>query len=290
MKSLIFLTLLATLPLCAGAQSQPKIIAYLNEYCHPVPDTSQAVYYRTVERVKGKYLVRDYYMSGQLQTERLCDAIAPNLKWDGTAVLYYENGAKQEEGPFKDEERYGMHRYWYDNGKMQKVVFHKDKNTAIYHYFWSPDGIAMLDRGNGLIQEVNEISPWKTEIKDSVAIASFWVDPVFRDTIYGMTERGAMYKGGLTALAMDMKATLKYPKSARRAGVEGPVYVSFVIDKNGNMRALRVIKGIGSGCDEEALRAVSTLKQWIPASHHDKRVSSAFVLPVRFDLKGWSFF
>jgi protein TonB len=289
MKNLLVLILLATLPVCAGAQSKAKIIAYFDEHWRKVKDSNEAKYYRTAEKVNGKYLVKDYYNSGQLQMEMVCDEVEPKLKWDGPAVLYYQNGEKKEEGLFKDEERYGLHRYWYDNGKMHKVVFHKGKNTDVYHNFWSPDGVALLDRGNGFIQEKLGQLLLHTEVKDSLSIATFRID-ASGDTLYLKLDKNAEYIGGLPAMTKDMKATLVYPKEARRTKVEGTVYVSFAVDKDGQVRDARVVKGIGAGCDEEAARAVMTLKQWQPGMHHGKLVNSAFVLPVKFNLKGWSFF
>jgi len=289
MRNLLFLTLLITLPLCGNAQAKPKITAYFDKYWIKVKDPSQASFYRTVEKVNGKFMARDYYMSGQLQMEVLCDDVNPKLKWNGPAVLYHENGTKQEEGPFKDEERYGFHRYWYDNGAPRKEVFHKDKTTQVYRQYWTRDGVALLKDGDGFFQEQTGEVLTYTEVKDSLVFSTFQIDPVSGDSIYGQIEKQAEYKGGLDALRNDLKATLKYPKEARKVKVEGMVYVSFVVSKDGSVRNVKVIRGIGAGCDEEAARAVSTLKQWNPGMHHGRPESSMFVLPVKFNLKGWFF-
>ncbi len=288
MKQASFLILVATSFFSAFSQSKPRISAYFDKYWIKVNDPGKASFYRTVEKINGKFLAKDYYMSGQLQMEVLCDAVTPKLIWKGNAILYHENGAKQEEGPFKDESRFGLHEYWYNDGVRRKEVYYKDEKQIFYQY-WSPTGEPLLMNGNGIIHEQLGENDYTEEIKDSVLVASFTIDPN-SDTIYSMVEKIPEYKGGMEALQRDIRTAMTYPKTARRAGTEGVVFVAFIVDQKGNMKDRKVIKGISDACDTEALRAVSTLKQWIPGAHRGKPVQVRFVLPVRFSLKGWSLF
>ena len=77
---------------------------------------------------------------------------------------------------------------------------------------------------------------------------------------------------------------LKYPKKAQRMGIEGKVFVQFIIDEFGNITELKVIRGIGSGCDEEALRVMRLLPSWIPGKQRGKPVKVRMVLPLTFKL------
>ncbi len=76
---------------------------------------------------------------------------------------------------------------------------------------------------------------------------------------------------------------MKYPKEAREKGVQGVVVVQFVVDKNGSIRDAKIVKGIGSGCDEEVLRIVGDMPSgWTPGKQSGKSVSVSMTLPVKF--------
>ena len=86
--------------------------------------------------------------------------------------------------------------------------------------------------------------------------------------------------GGIGAL----QQKIKYPEIAKKAGVEGTVFIQFVVDENGNVVDPVVVKGIGAGCDEEALRVVRTAK-FKPGRQRGKPVKVKFSLPIRYKLK-----
>ena len=82
----------------------------------------------------------------------------------------------------------------------------------------------------------------------------------------------------------DLQKQMKYPEIARKAGVEGRVYISFVVDEQGNVTNATVTRGIGAGCDQEALRVVRTAK-FKPGKQRGKPVKVHFSLPITFKLK-----
>jgi len=92
------------------------------------------------------------------------------------------------------------------------------------------------------------------------------------------------YKGGLQAMARYVQRNLKYPAVARRMGIEGVVFVSFVIDTNGRVIDAKAIKGISKECDEEAVRMVSTMSDWLAGRQGGVPVMVRMVLPIRFQL------
>ena len=89
---------------------------------------------------------------------------------------------------------------------------------------------------------------------------------------------------GKTTLTSLLAKNMKYPAQARRMGVEGSVFVSFVIDKNGNISEPQVIKGISAECDKEAVRVVGLMPPWKPGKQNGKPVKCRFVLPIKFRL------
>jgi TonB family protein len=77
---------------------------------------------------------------------------------------------------------------------------------------------------------------------------------------------------------------LRYPEKARDEKVEGTVVVQFVVDKAGNILNPKIVKGLGAGCDEEVLRVVSLMPQWVPGRQEGKPAAVQFNLPVKFKL------
>jgi len=93
------------------------------------------------------------------------------------------------------------------------------------------------------------------------------------------------YVGGEQALYQFLLNNLNYPDTARDAGIEGTVYVSFVIEKDGSVSNAKVVRDIGGGCGREALRVVNLMPKWNPGQQKGKAVRCQFILPVSFTLK-----
>lgn len=92
------------------------------------------------------------------------------------------------------------------------------------------------------------------------------------------------YKGGLQAMARHVQRNLKYPAVARRMEVEGIVFVSFVVDTDGRVIDVKAIKGISKECDQEAVRMVSGMTEWLAGRQGNIPVMVRMVLPIRFQL------
>ncbi|MEJ0030195.1 MAG: energy transducer TonB [Bacteroidota bacterium] len=108
--------------------------------------------------------------------------------------------------------------------------------------------------------------------------------PKTPNKVYMVVEQQPEFPGGLAAMMKFLQSNIKYPSQARRMGTEGSVFVEFVVDQQGNIGAPRVIKGIGAGCDEEAVRVIQKMPPWKPGKQNGKAVRVRFVLPVKFML------
>jgi protein TonB len=104
------------------------------------------------------------------------------------------------------------------------------------------------------------------------------------DIIFTVVEQQAEFPGGFEAMGKFLGRNMKYPAQARRMGVEGSVYVSFVIDRDGNISDPQIIKGISAECDKEAIRVVKLMPPWKPGKQNGKAVRCRFVLPIKFRL------
>jgi protein TonB len=103
--------------------------------------------------------------------------------------------------------------------------------------------------------------------------------------IFTFVEENAEFPGGEDARVAFMQKNLKYPPLARENGIEGTVYLSFVVGKDGNIREVAVRRGIGFGCDEEAVRVVKMMPAFKPAKQNGRPVDVYFNMPIRFVLK-----
>lgn len=93
------------------------------------------------------------------------------------------------------------------------------------------------------------------------------------------------FTGGKTALQLYIKKNLVYPDEAKNAGISGTVYLEFTIDTNGNVTDVKVLKSLGYGCDEEAIRVIKlTSKMWTPAKQGGVATSATYTLSVKFTL------
>jgi len=104
------------------------------------------------------------------------------------------------------------------------------------------------------------------------------------DEIFTVVEETATPKGGMAAFYKYVGEKIKYTAQARRMGVEGKVFVQFVIGKDGSISDVKVIKGIGAGCDEEAIRIVQSSPAWNPGKQRGKPVKQRYTLPIQFKL------
>ncbi len=104
------------------------------------------------------------------------------------------------------------------------------------------------------------------------------------DQIFTIVEESATPKGGMAAFYKFVGDKIKYPPQARRMGIEGRVFVEFVIGKDGRLSEVRAIKGIGAGCDEEAVRIVQSAPPWNPGKQRGKPVKQRYTLPIIFKL------
>ena len=104
------------------------------------------------------------------------------------------------------------------------------------------------------------------------------------DVVFTMVEDQPEFPGGISAFYEYIGENLKYPALAKELGVEGRVFVQFVIDKDGSVTEVQSVKGIGSGCDQEAVRVMESAPNFIPGRQRDQAVKVRMVLPIVFKL------
>ncbi len=104
------------------------------------------------------------------------------------------------------------------------------------------------------------------------------------DQIFTIVEDEPSPKGGMAAFYGFVSKNLKYPSQARRMDIEGKVFVQFVVDKDGTLSNVHVLKGIGAGCDQEAIRVIKDAPKWNPGKQRGRPVRVRMVIPIVFKL------
>ncbi|MEZ4949420.1 MAG: energy transducer TonB [Saprospiraceae bacterium] len=83
-------------------------------------------------------------------------------------------------------------------------------------------------------------------------------------------------------LVVFMQKNINYPEAAKKSKTEGKVIVTFTVEKDGTIKNAMVKNGIGSGCDEEALRVINAMPNWVPGTKDGKAVAVEMALPIMF--------
>jgi TonB family protein len=105
-----------------------------------------------------------------------------------------------------------------------------------------------------------------------------------KNGVYILVEEQPQYTGGDDARIKFLQENIKYPEEAKKAGIQGKVFVTFVIQADGAVTDVKILRGIGGGCDEEAWRVVKMMPNWIPGKEKGKNVAVQFNLPINFKL------
>lgn len=130
-------------------------------------------------------------------------------------------------------------------------------------------GVKTIEEGNGVLAN-----------GPSVSVA----EPIDNSPVL-FAEVMPSFVGGEAKLFEYLQRNIKYPPVARETGIEGIVYVTFVVDVDGKIINAKILRGIGGGCDEEALRVISGMPQWKAGYQHGSAVKVQFNIPVSFTLK-----
>ncbi|MCB2207932.1 MAG: M56 family metallopeptidase [Bacteroidetes bacterium] len=106
------------------------------------------------------------------------------------------------------------------------------------------------------------------------------------EAVFTVVEVMPEYPGGMEALIEYLGSNIKYPEQAKEEGIEGKVFVNFIVEKDGSIGETKVLRGIGGGCDEEAVRVISQMTDWTPGTQGGEAVRVSYNLPINFKLDG----
>jgi len=105
-----------------------------------------------------------------------------------------------------------------------------------------------------------------------------------QEVVFTAVEQAPGFPGGEKARMQYMLDNIKYPQEAKSKGIQGTVYVTYIVRADGSISDAKVLRGIGGGCDEEALRVVNAMPLWAPGKQKGKDVDVQFNMPIKFAL------
>lgn len=176
-------------------------------------------------------------------------------------------------GKYKDSNPVGKHVYYEDGEKIAILNYSKDGSKSFTWKYLEMKPISGSAKYNEEEEEWQFFDDAGTQL-----------DPVLSDRILSSMEVMCNYIGGQSEIYVYLGKVLKYPPEAMNMGVEGTSYISFVIDKSGNVIDAEVLKPFNDACDLAALDAVRKMPRWQPATSCGYPLKIRINIPIRFSL------
>ncbi len=253
----------------------------------------------------GKRLV--YYPDGKLQDS----AIYSDDKVVGERTTYNPNGKKQFIGKYNNNGVVVDLAYFFLNGKpYYTAVFDTAKKLEVIADAYDLNGNSTAKNGNGTLinyadtfKRVFSKGPianglkegeWRGKLSDTlttfvclyangVLVSGTTYDENGKEYHFTKEEEEPFPKGGLQKFYKNLASNIKYPRKAKENFVQGKVILSFIIGKEGDFQQIKVVRGIGSGCDEAAVEALQkTSAPWVPGRQYGLPVRVIYSLPIDF--------
>ncbi len=276
-------------------------------------DSIYSYYYERITYSPQFALVSFYTKTGKVREKQITQDSTDNQY----GVRFYENGNKMWEANIYKFSFLGTVRSYYMNGIEKSELFFDSSKTTKHRMrvinYRDSLGNVQIENKNGLCNrcelQVYSASPYfetgtivnglksgdwaGVNQTNDVTYSETYSEGVllkgmqnYKGEIYTYTEleKQAMPPNGMQEIYRLIGNKMKYPRAARRHGIEGKVFVQFVVDKDGSIIDTKVTKGIDPECDNEALNAVKSLPNWIPGYQRGRPVKQRFTLPVQFKL------
>jgi len=259
---------------------------------------------------KNLFIVNDFYKNGKPKmigktTNRGC---YPEL--NGPCIKYFPNGRRESVENYEKGKLKGYMIKYYPNGKSYLTGMYNDSSRLIVDECMDSTGNSLAKNGNGRyikydetfkqIQSQGDISnglengEWHGVLGDTIKYTCMYIKGVGKNGIshningkeyaFLKAQEEPMFKGGMTAFYGYLSRQIRYPKAARDARIQGKVFLTFVIDRDGALSNMRVVDGIGGGCDEESLRGLSLSPKWLPCKLYGVQVRVRYTMPISFTL------
>ncbi|CAN5905647.1 hypothetical protein BH24BAC1_BH24BAC1_03310 [soil metagenome] len=207
---------------------------------------------------------------GQLKATEGYNQVDAAQRRQGPWKLYDNNLHLVLEGSFQDDQPVGVLHYYRNDALILELAYMENREKFLWTYHEGTKkvkGYSLLDKHrtqhffeNGQKLTANQILNILSNYETEVA-----------------------FEGGHEGLRSFLAQNLKYPEKAKKKGIQGEVYASFVVDKTGAIRDLKIVRGVDENLDQEALRLIQQMPRWAPATFrgYPKETRHTLIIPFR---------
>jgi TonB family protein len=318
----LFSLLLIIIALSTQAQKKQNVY-YFDKNNIEIKNPDSSYYSRIIQEPDSGstfYNLIEIYKTGKIKTQGTVSDFEPKLIYEGTTVKNYQNEKKASISNYKKGVLIGSEYLYYENGLLKEERLYLENKEKTFNpkrivfktiSFNNPQGKEFLDEnGTGTFNLEHENGNWEKgtylnglkvgtwqaydkkenetytdEYKEGVYISGKTTKANGEILTYQEIQKVPEFKGGLQAFGKFLGKNLNYPAEARDRRIMGRVYTSFIVENNGVLTNFKVDKGIGYGCNEEALRVIQLSPTWLPGLERGIPVRVFYTIPIFFQIQ-----
>jgi TonB family protein len=281
----------------------------------PGNDKDSSDFYRVIlppdtNSDKNLFVVNDFYKSGRAKMIGQTKSRKYYLELNGVCVEFFPNGRRKSAKNYNKGKLKGDIVEYYPNGKMYLTGVYDDSSKLVVTECRDSTGKVLAQNGDGHyvkydeafkhvdsegdIVKGRESGEWQGTLGDTIKYTCTYENGVAKngishnlngkEYIFSKAEDEPTYKGGMQNFYRFLAREIHYPAVAKENNVQGKIFLTFVVNKDGSLSEIRVIRGIGSGCDEESLRVLKLSPKWIPGKLYGVPVRVQYTVPITFTL------
>lgn len=236
----------------------------------------------------------EYYETGELYLK----INYTEGKKNGKATYFFKDGTISQQGEFINDEQEGVWKSFDKNNNLKsETTFSKGKYHGEAKFYANGIVVNSGEYANG-----SKIGNWKffdnkgrfsskidfgsvvEDKKESYSDNSAEIEKQ-ESEIFTITRQMPEFPGGQSMMVKFISENIVFPKSAKKKGIAGTVYVNFILSNTGEIEKATILRGVYSDLDNEALRIVTIMPRWSPGMQDGKPVSVSFNLPIKYTLK-----
>lgn len=253
--------------------------------------------------------INDFYKNGRKKMVGTAVIVNHQLLLSGPCMEFYENGKRKSIKTYINGAPSGDFSLYYPNGKPYIIGQIDEKGNTIVQEARDSTGNVTATNGSGRLTRYTadfkriveagsiangvENGEWRSTSKDSsITLIYHYESGIYQngksynkegvETPSNLLLNEPAFPGGVFAFRNFLARTIVYPPVAQENHIQGRVYLSFVVERDGSLTNIHTIRGVGSGIDEEAIRVIKKSPKWIPGSLNGIPLRIAYVVPINF--------
>ena len=281
----------------------------------PVNNKDSADFYRVIlppdtTTDRSLFIVNDFYKNGKPRMVGKTKDRDYRVNLNGACIRFFPNGRRKSVENYSNGKLKGSVVEYFPNGKIYLTGMYNDSSKLIIDESSDSIGKVLAQNGNGHyikydesfkqiqsegdIMDGRENGEWHGILGDTIKYTCMYVKGVGKngishntngkEYIFAKAEDEPEFKGGITSFYKFLQHEIHYPAVAKQHNVQGKVFLTFVINKEGSLLDIKVVRGIGSGCDEESVRVLRQSPKWRPGKLYGVPVRVQYTMPISYTL------